>query len=136
MKARFLVVVLVAVVAIGFVSVKFHRAEEPKQQAGEFARTTIDLGVVVNDVQKSAKFYTEAVGFKEVQGFEVSADLAGDAGLTDKQPLKIRVFTLGEGESATKLKLMQVGHPKHSDNHFIHSQTGFRYLTVFVKDTN
>ena len=31
----------------------------------EFARTTIDLGMVVSDVDKAAKFYTEAIGFTE-----------------------------------------------------------------------
>jgi lactoylglutathione lyase len=103
-----------------------------------FARTTIDLGVVVSDIDKSAKFYTEVVGFKEVKGFEVSGPFAADAGLTDGKPLAIRVFALGDDPSATKLKLMQIkgADPKKSSNDFIHSQTGFRYLTIFINDTN
>jgi catechol 2,3-dioxygenase-like lactoylglutathione lyase family enzyme len=103
-----------------------------------FPRTTIDLGCVVSDLDASVRFYTEGVGFKELKGFEVSAPLATDAGLTDGKPLAVRVLVLGEGESATKLKLMQVAGeaPRTGDTEFIHSHTGFRYLTVFVADTD
>ncbi|MFM8952775.1 MAG: VOC family protein [Planctomycetaceae bacterium] len=103
-----------------------------------FTRSTIDLGCVVSDLDVSVRFYTEGVGLKELKGFEVSAPLATDAGLTDGKPLAVRVLVLGEGESATKLKLMQVAGtaPRTGDTEFIHSHTGFRYLTVFVADTD
>ena len=103
-----------------------------------FPRTTIDLGCVVSDLDASVRFYTEGIGFTEVQGFDVPADLARDAGLTDTKPLAIRVLVLGEGENATKLKLMQVAgtKPHTGDTEFIHSHTGFRYLTIFVADTD
>ena len=110
---------------------------DEKKPASEFARTTIDLGTVVSDVEKSVKFYTEAIGFKEIEGFSVPGEYCKDVGLTDGQPLKVRVLVLGEGETATKLKLMQIpgAKTKKSDNEFIHSQYGFRYLTIFVNDT-
>ena len=103
-----------------------------------FPRTTIDLGCVVTDLDASVRFYTEGIGFTELKGFEVPAPLATDAGLTDGKPLAIRVLVLGEGENATKLKLMQVAgtSPRTGDTDFIHSHTGFRYLTIFVADTN
>ena len=102
-----------------------------------FPRTTIDLGCVVSDVERSARFYTEGIGFRELPGFSVEPPLAADAGLTETKRLDIRVFVLGEGESATKLKLMQVAGttPRPGDNEFIHSHTGFRYLTIMVADT-
>jgi len=105
--------------------------------AQEFSSPTIDLGVVVSDVEKSAAFYTKVIGFKEQKGFTVSADFAATAGLTEKRQLNIRVFTLGEGPGATKLKLMQVegGAKKPGQNAFIESQLGFRYLTIMVSDT-
>jgi lactoylglutathione lyase len=105
---------------------------------GEFARATVDVGVVVADVEKSVEFYTQAVGFKEVPGFAVSAEFARDAGLTDNQPAKVRVLVLGDEATATRLKLMQMPgvKPKKSDNEFIHSQFGFRYLTIAVTDMN
>jgi lactoylglutathione lyase len=104
----------------------------------EFPRTTIDLGCVVSDLDASVRFYTEGIGFAEAKGFAVPADLARDAGLTDAKPLSVRVLVLGEGESATKLKLMQIAGtaPRTGDTEFIHSHTGFRYLTIFVADTD
>lgn len=104
----------------------------------EFARKTIDLGVVVSDVEKSAKFYTDVLGFTEIEGFSVPADFCKSAGLTDGKKLDIRVFVLGEGKDATRIKLMEVpgGKSKSSDNSSIHAQLGFSYLTLFVNDTN
>ena len=55
------------------------------QEKSAFASATIDLGVVVTDIEKAAKFYTEAIGFKELKGFDVPADFAADAGLTAKK---------------------------------------------------
>lgn len=103
-----------------------------------FPRTTIDLGCVVSDLDASIRFYTTGIGFTEVKGFAVPAELARDAGLTDSKPLAIRVLVLGEGETATKLKLMQVAGtaPRTGDTEFIHSHTGFRYLTIIVADTD
>ena len=103
-----------------------------------FPRATIDLGCVVSDLDASVRFYTEGIGLTPVGGFGVEAGLAADAGLTDSKPLAIRVLALGAGETATKLKLMQVADttPRGGDNEFIHSHTGFRYLTIFVADTD
>ena len=103
-----------------------------------FPRTTIDLGTVVSDVEKSVRFYVDGIGFRELPGFTVPADVAAGAGLTDGKPLNVRVLVLGEGDSATKLKLMSVAGttPRTGDNEFIHSHTGFRYLTIIVDDTN
>lgn len=104
--------------------------------AQEFASTTIDIGVCVTDPEKSAKFYTEVIGMKEVPGFDVPAEFAGAIGLTANKELKVRVFTLGEGEKAAKLKLGYIPGttPKKSDNEFLHSQTGVRYITLMVSD--
>ena len=103
-----------------------------------FPRTTIDLGCVVTDLDKSVRFYTDGIGFRELPGFSVEAPLAADAGLTDTKRLDIKVLVLGEGEQATQLKLMQVEGtaPRRGDNAFIHSHTGFRYLTIVVADTD
>ena len=103
-----------------------------------FPSATIDLGTCVTDIDKSVRFYTEGIGFREVPGFAVPAELAAAAGLTDAKPLSIRVLVLGDGPTATKLKLMQVAGttPRTGVTDFIHSHTGFRYLSIFVADTD
>ena len=112
-------------------------AQEQSSQE-QFARTTIDLGIVVSDVDAAVDFYTKAIGFKELSGFRVPTDIAARAGLTDDQPLSIRVLVLGEKKAATKLKLMELPgvKSKSSDNTTIHSQLGVRYLTINVTDMN
>ena len=102
-----------------------------------FARTTIDLGTLVSNIERSVKFYTEVIGFKEAPGFSVDASLTKDAGLDD-QPLKIHVLVLGDGPTATKLKMMEVPgvDTKKGDPTMIHSQFGYRYISIFVVDLN
>ncbi len=104
----------------------------------DFTSTTIDIGVHVSDIEASADFYATVIGFTEVDGFNVAADFADAAGLTDRQPLAVRVFVLGDGASAAKLKLMEVPgvDTQQSDNRYVHSQLGYRYLTIFIDDTN
>jgi lactoylglutathione lyase len=126
------------VALLSSVAVLLSTAAAVAQEQNPFARQTIDLGVVVSDVEKAVEFYTKAIGFREVQGFGVPAQFAVEAGLTSGPRLDIRVLVLGDDESATRLKLMQITgvNSKKSDNSFIHSQLGFSYLTIFVKDTN
>lgn len=103
----------------------------------EFAAPTIDLGCVVSDIDASVKFYTEAIGFRSNSGFQVDAEFATHAGLTNHKSLDIKVLTLGDGEGATKLKLMQIGNgSKKASNDYIDTTLGFSYITVFVKSTD
>lgn len=105
--------------------------------APAFVQPTIDIGCFVSDPEASVKFYTEALGFKEVSPFSVSGDFCKAAGLTDGAPLnKIRVVTLGDGPGATKLKFSSIpGHTtKAAENEFISSQYGFRYVTLHIAD--
>jgi len=128
-------VVILAGVAAGALTVAglSSRAAE-EGAAGEFASATIDLGVAVSNIEASARFYTEAVGFKEVPGFDVPADMGADSGLTDAKAFKVRVFVLGSAPAATKLKLIQFADARKIDNSFVHSSLGFRYLTIHVAD--
>lgn len=109
-----------------------------KQDGGNarFSRTTIDLGMVVSDVERSARFYTQALGFTEAGGFDVSAQMAGDTGLTDQRPFHVRIFVLGEEPTATRLKMMTIpgAGSQKVDNRYIGSSLGFRYLTINVTD--
>jgi catechol 2,3-dioxygenase-like lactoylglutathione lyase family enzyme len=104
-----------------------------------FSRQTIDLGVVVTDAQKSLAFYKDVIGFEEVSGFEVKGKFPKAVGLTDGSSLNVHVLVLGEDESATKLKVMQVDSKQPAraiDQPYIHTVAGFSYLTIFVEDVD
>ena len=60
--------------------------------AENFSSQTIDLGVVVTDIDKSLEFYKNVVGFTGKDGFEVRGDFPKKVGLTDGTPLKIHVL--------------------------------------------
>ncbi len=112
-------------------------ADHHEKGESAFLEPTIDLGCVVSDLDAAIKFYTEAIGFKEAGGFEVSGPFAKEVGLTDNKHLDIKVLTLGEGEEATKLKLMQVeGESKKLKNKHIDTTLGYSYITIFVKSTD
>jgi len=101
-----------------------------------FARSTIDVGLCVSDVERSARFYTEAIGFTEAPGFEVSPSVGAGAGLTDNRGFRVRVFVLKDEPTATRLKLIQFAgaRPKRVDNRYVESSLGMRYLTILVTD--
>lgn len=113
-------------------------AQEKAAEAapGPYASAVVDLGIVVSDLETSAKWYSSALGLKELPGFDVPGDFAAKIGLTNKLPFKVRVFALSDGEGATKLKLMQfkTAPGARVDQTHLHSTYGFRYLTLFVTD--
>lgn len=112
------------------------RADEADESKPAFPRTTIDVGIVASDLDKSLDFYKRALGFIEIDGFDVPADFATKTGLSDHQPFRVHVLVLGEGKSATRLKLMQFPKApgKRPDQTFIHSTYGPSYLTIMVGD--
>lgn len=112
--------------------------QQTEAPASNFASEVIDLGMVVSDLDKSVKFYKDAIGFEEVEGFKVPGQFALDTGLANNMQLNVHVLVLGKGEKATKLKLMQfkTAPGARVDNTFIHSSYGYRYLTIAVKDVN
>ncbi len=103
-----------------------------------FSKATIDIGITVTDVEKSATFYSEVLGLKEVKGFEVSGEKASNLGLTDNQAVNVRVFVLDDSEGATTARIKLMAFPKapgvKPDQKFIHSTISISYLTLFVND--
>lgn len=98
-----------------------------------FSSLTFDLGCVVSDVDAAVEFYTEAVGFKVAGSFSVDGEYADEVGLTNGSSLNVTVLTLGDGEGATKLKLMSTGNSAPVANQHINTSLGFSYITIFVK---
>ncbi len=101
-----------------------------------FSSPTVDIGIVAADLEKAASFYANALGLTETKGFSATAEKATAFGLTDHLGADIRVFILGEGTGATRLKLMSFpSSPGASpDQSYIHSTIGLSYLTLRVSD--
>ena len=108
----------------------------PAEEEGRelYTNGVIDLGIVVRDLDQSAKFYTEVVGLKEVNGFKVPGKVTGDFGLTDNQDVTARVFVAVDaaGKPASKLKMMAFpkAQGKKPDQEFIHSTLGVSGLNL------
>ncbi len=105
-----------------------------QDNAPVFSKPIIDFGIVARDVNKSAQFYTNALGCTEVPGFPVTSELGRKIGLTDGHPTQVRMFALGDGNGGTRIKLMSFPSApgKEADQSFIHSTYGIRYLTLYV----
>jgi lactoylglutathione lyase len=108
-------------------------AAEP---GSEFTKPVIDIGIVVKSAERTAQFLTNAIGFKEVRGFSVTADQGRKIGLIDGHPVDVRVFVLDEADQATRIKVLcfPKAQAKQPDQAYIHSTQGIRYLTLYVKD--
>jgi catechol 2,3-dioxygenase-like lactoylglutathione lyase family enzyme len=93
---------------------------------------------VVKDSERSAQFLTNVIGFKEVKGFPVSSDLGKKIGLVNGHATQVRVFVLEDVEQATRIKLLSFSEApgKQTDQAYIHSSLGIRYLTLYVKNLN
>lgn len=125
---------LACVALLATLSTPLRSAETP----GEFSKPTIDMGIVVQDAPRTAAFLTNAIGFKEVPGFDVSADLGRKIGLIDGHAVRVRVFVLADGDQATRIKLLSfpAADSKKPDQATIHATLGLSYLTLYVKDMN
>ena len=108
------------------------------ETTNEFSKPVIDIGIVVSDAGQSARFLTEAIGFKEVQGFSVTAELGKKIGLIEGHPVDVRVFLLNDENRATRIKILSFpkASSKQPDQATIHSTLGMRYLTLYVNDIN
>lgn len=109
-------------------------AEEEAQAF--YSRNVLELGVVVADLEASAKFYTEVLGMTEIKGFAAPAPVATKFGLTNNQPIVVRKFVTADVKDAPALKLMEFPEAPgiKPDQKYIHSTLGVSYLTLFVND--
>lgn len=99
----------------------------------EFEKNSIQIGVVVSNLEASVAFYKNIVGMKEVGGFSINAAFGKASGLTGGEPFDVKVLKLDNSESASEFKVMSFGNPKNQDEKFIQDRNGLRYITIFVK---
>jgi len=99
----------------------------------EIERGTIDIGVVVNDLQRSVDFYTEVLGMKETGALNLTSEFGSNSGLTGGTPFEITILRLKEERQATAYKLMSFGSREdHSRPDHIQDDIGIQYITIMV----
>ncbi len=106
---------------------------ELSQAQSEFSSTTIGIGVVVSDLEKSLDFYTDVIGLKKVGGFDVSEDFAKKSGLTGGLPIKVITLKLEDEPEATQWKVISFG-KKAPDPlpRYVQDIVGMRFITINV----
>ena len=103
------------------------------QAQSEFSSTTIGIGVVVSDLEKSLDFYTGVIGLKKVGGFDVNEDFAQKSGLTGGLPMKVVTLKLEDKPEATQWKLMSFGKDAPDPMPvYVQDIVGMRYITINV----
>ena len=105
------------------------------QAQSEFSSTTIGIGVVVSNLEKSLDFYTEVIGLKKVGGFEVNEEFATRSGLTGGPPIKVTTLQLEDETEATQWKLMSFGKDAPDPlPRYVQDIVGMRFITINVND--
>lgn len=130
---RFLALVLFVSIVSGD---SFEVLGQENDSSEVFSSPVLDLGIVVKDLDKSASFYKDIIGCKEVKGFSAPPAFATSIGLVNEMEVVARVFVLGAGEKQSRLKMMSFpkAEASQTDQTYIHSTLGFSYLTLHVTD--
>ena len=101
--------------------------------SGDFSNPTIQIGVVVSDLQKSVDFYINIVGMVKTGNFSVDGAKSKELGLTDGRPVNVTVLKLENSPQSNEWKLMSFDRrSSHKNQKFIYDDTGIQYVTIFV----
>ncbi len=107
---------------------------EEKPNTGEFSKNSIQVGVIVLDLEKSLDFYTNVIGMTKTGGFDVNEEIGQKTGLTGGVPFSVAVLRLEDSEDATEWKIMSFNKDAaHPEQQYIQDDTGMQYITIFVK---
>lgn len=112
--------------------------EEPEttivEDNSEFTTGTIQIGVIVQDLEKSIDFYTNVIGMTKTGGFSVDEAFGEKSGLTGGEAFDVTVLKLKDNPEAAEWKLMSFGkEPNHPPQKYIQDDIGMQYITIFVK---
>ncbi len=105
-----------------------------KPAPSDFERGIIEIGVIVEDFEKSYDFYVNVLGMTKTGGFDVDGEFGKRSGLSDGVPFKVAILKLKDNDQATQWKIMSFDKKaKHPYPKFIQDDTGVQYVTIFVK---
>ncbi len=94
----------------------------------KMTKDSIDIGIVVKDLDRAAAFYGGTLGFPEIRQLELNAEKAKRAGCASG-PFHFKAFQAGE----VQLKVVQADADPPAGGGQLDAATGFRYLTFSVE---
>ncbi len=101
---------------------------------GDFAKSGISVGLVVENLDKSLDFYKNVIGMIQTSQFSVESARAKELGLSAGDRFDVTILKLENSEQAAEWKIMSFGkkatHPKQN---FVPDDTGMQYITIYVK---
>lgn len=104
-----------------------------QENATEFEKNTISIGLIASDLEASLTFYTDIIGMQETGGFGIDAAFGKNSGLTGGTPFDVKILKLEDDPNATELKIMSFNKEKNPGEKHIQVRNGMRYITIFVK---
>lgn len=125
-----LISLLAIVLSLSISSIKI----QAQDLTNQFAKNTIQIGVVVEDMDQAMDFYKNVLGMVERPGFSVNTDIAKRSGLSNGVPFDVKIMKLEDSDEAQQWKVISFGqkanHPKPK---YMSDDTGMRFCTLFVK---
>jgi predicted enzyme related to lactoylglutathione lyase len=104
------------------------------QSPDDFAKSSISVGAVVEDLNKALDFYINVIGMVKTGEFSVDAVKAKELGLSNGNNFDVKVLKLENSENAAEWKLMSFGKKaSHAKPTYVPDDTGVQYITIFVK---
>jgi catechol 2,3-dioxygenase-like lactoylglutathione lyase family enzyme len=101
---------------------------------GDFAKSGISVGLVVENLNKSLDFYQNVVGMVKTSEFSVESARAKELGLSNGDRFDVTILKLENSDQAAEWKLMSFGKkPTHPRQKFVPDDTGMQYITLYVK---
>ena len=94
----------------------------------KMTKDSIDLGIVVKDLDVAAKFYGETLGLPEVRDVKITAEVAKQSGCA-AGAFRFKAFQAGE----VQLKIAQAEAGPPSGTGKVDACTGVRYFTFSVE---
>ena len=95
------------------------------------AGSLLAIGYVVSDINRSERFYTEVIGMQPAGSFQLDTTWSREAGVADNRPFAVKMFRMGTGQEATRLKLayFEESSPRPAQSG-LDTPAGINYLTL------
>lgn len=104
------------------------------QAPGDFAKSGISVGLVVENLNKSLDFYQNVIGMVKTSAFSVESARAKELGLSAGDRFDVTILKLENSEQAAEWKIMSFGKkPSHPRQKYVPDDTGMQYITLYVK---